>query len=43
VKKKKEVDKYRRMELPEKYMAKLLYGWNNKKFEEEYLKKLEKN
>ena len=43
VKKKKEVDKYRRMELPEKYMVKLLYGWNNKKFEEEYLKKLEKN
>ena len=31
------------MELPEKYMAKLLYGWDNKKFEDEYLKKLEKN
>ena len=38
-----EVDEYRRMELPEKYMAKLLYGWNDKKFEEEYLRKLEKN
>ena len=24
-----EVDEYRRMELPGKYMAKLLYGWNN--------------
>ena len=24
-------------------MAKLLYGWNDRKFEEEYLKKLEKN
>ena len=24
-------------------MAKLLYGWNNKKFEEEYLKKLQRN
>ena len=24
-------------------MAKLLYGWDNRKFEEEYLKKLEKN
>jgi len=31
------------MELPGKYMAKLLYGWNNKKFEEKYLAKLEKN
>ena len=24
-------------------MAKLLYRWDNKKFDEEYLKKLEKN
>ena len=24
-------------------MAKLLYGWNNRKFEKEYLKKLKKN
>ena len=31
------------MELPEKYTAKLLYRWNNQKFEEEYLNKLEKN
>jgi len=31
------------MELPEKYMVKLLYRWNDKKFEEEYLAKLEKN
>ena len=38
-----EVDKYRRMELPGKYMAKLLYRWNDRKFEEEYLRKLEKN
>ena len=38
-----EVDEYRRMELPGKYTAKLLYGWNNRKFEEEYLRKLEKN
>jgi len=30
-------------ELPEKYMIKLLYGWDDKKFEDEYLKKLEKN
>ena len=36
------VDEYRRMELPGKYMAKLLYGWDDGKFEE-YLKKLKKN
>ena len=41
--KKKEVDEYKRMELPGKYTAKLLYGWNDKKFEDKYLKKLEKN
>jgi len=38
-----EVDEYRRMELPEKYTARLLYGWDDQKFEEEYLNKLEKN
>ena len=42
-KQKGEVDKYRRMELLGKYMAKLLYGWDDQKFEEEYLNKLEKN
>ena len=40
---KEEVEEYRRMELPGKYTAKLLYGWNDQKFEEEYLNKLEKN
>jgi len=34
---------FRRRELPGKYMVKLLYGWDDKKFEDEYLKKLEKN
>ena len=34
---------FRRGELPGKYTVKLLYGWDNKKFEEEYLMKLEKN
>ena len=34
---------YRRMELSGKYTAKLLYGWDDQKFEEEYLNKLEKN
>jgi len=38
-----EVDEYRRMELPGKYTVKLLYGWDDQKFEEEYLNKLEKN
>jgi len=34
---------YKRMELPEKYMAKLLYGWDDGKFETEYLRKLERD
>ena len=36
-------DKFRRSELLEKYMVKILFGWDNKKFENEYLKKLERN
>jgi len=38
-----EAEEFRRGELPGRYMAKLLYRWDNKKFKEEYLKKLEKN
>jgi len=38
-----EAEEFRRGELPGKYMAKLLYGWDDKKFDEEYLKKLERN
>ena len=38
-----EAEEFRRRELLGRYMAKLLYGWDNKKFEEEYLKKLERN
>ena len=34
---------FRRGELPEKYMARMLYGWNDGKFENEYLRKLERN
>ena len=34
---------FRRGELPVKFTVKMLYGWDNKKFEDEYLKKLEKN
>ena len=37
------MNEYRRIELLGKYMAKLLYGWDDGKFEEEYLKKLERN
>jgi len=38
-----EEGEYRRMELLGKYTAKLLYGWDDQRFEEEYLSKLEKN
>ena len=34
---------YRRMELPEKFTAKVLYRWDDQRFEKEYLNKLEKN
>ena len=34
---------FRRAELPERYTAKLLYGWEDGKFENKYLKKLERN
>jgi len=34
---------FRRGELLGKFTARILYGWNNGKFEEEYLKKLERN
>ena len=34
---------FKREELPGKYMVKMLYRWDDGKFEEEYLRKLEKN
>jgi len=34
---------FRREELPGKFTAKMLYGWDDGKFEEEYLRKLERN
>jgi len=34
---------FRRRELLGKFTAKILYGWDNRKFEEEYLRKLERN
>ena len=33
---------FRRGELPGKYMTKMLYRWNDGKFETEYLKRLER-
>ena len=38
-----EVEEFKREKLLGRYTVKLLYGWNDKKFEEECLKKLEKN
>ena len=34
---------FRRGELPGKFMAKMLYRWDDGKFEEDYLRKLERN
>ena len=34
---------FRRKKFPGKYIAKILYKWDNGKFKNEYLKKLEKN
>ena len=36
-------DEFKRSKLPEKYIAKLLFGWDDRKFKDKYLKKLEKN
>ena len=37
-----EAEEFKRGELSGRYMVKLLYGWDNKKFDKEYLKKLER-
>jgi len=34
---------YNRSELPERYITKVLYGWDDRRFEKEYLEKLERN
>ena len=36
-------EEFKRSELLGKFMAKLLFGWDDKKFEDKYLKKLERN
>ena len=38
-----EEQNFRRGELPGKFTVRMLYGWNDGKFEKEYLKKLERN
>ena len=38
-----EVEIFKRSELPEKYTTKILFGWNDRKFENKYLKKLERS
>jgi len=43
VKLNQEAEEFKRSELPGKYTAKILFGWDNNKFENKYLKKLEKN
>jgi len=39
----REEKNFRREKLLGKYMAKMLYGWDNRKFEKKYLRKLERN
>ena len=43
IKKNPRAEEYKRSELLGQYMVKLLYSWDDGKFEEEYLRKLEKN
>ena len=38
-----EAEEFKKGELLGRYTVKLLYRWNDKKFDEEYLKKLERN
>ena len=38
-----EAEEFKRSELLEKYIVRILFGWDDKKFEDEYLKKLERN
>jgi len=37
------VKMFKRSELLEKYMVNILFGWNNGKFEDKYLKKLKRS
>ena len=37
------VEEFKRSKLLERYTVKLLFGWDDKKFEDKYLKKLERS
>jgi len=37
------VENFRKGKLSEKYIVKILYKWDNRKFEKKYLRKLERN
>jgi len=43
IKRNPRAEEYKRSELLGQYMVKLLYGWDDRNSEEEYLRKLEKN
>jgi len=38
-----EAEVFKRSELSEKYIVKILFEWNDRKSEDKYLKKLERN
>ena len=38
-----EAEEFKRSELLKKYIVRILFGWNDNKFKDEYLKKLEKS
>jgi len=38
-----EAEAFKRNQLPGKYTVKILFEWNNRKFEDEYLKKLKRS
>ena len=38
-----EAEEFKRSELLGKYIARILFGWDDNKFEDEYLKKLERS
>ena len=38
-----DIDIFKRSKFPVKYIAKILFGQDNRRFEDEYLKKLEKS
>ena len=38
-----ETEVFKRSELPRNYTAKILFGWDNRKFEDKYLKKLKRS